>query len=91
MMKPQKFTGFCVFCYKSGRSSKKESDNGETIEKFPKFVGKYAARNGVKNIMAEGELDELKILLEWKLECCTKCKIIIEAFCNLYHELKVVE
>lgn len=90
MMEPQKFTGVCVFCYKSGKRLVKEAENFENIDKFTKFVGRYAVRNGVDNPLVEGELDELETLLKKKFESCNECKITIDEFCQLYREFKVV-
>lgn len=83
---------FCLFCYKSTHSFPESADYLQDVKKFVKnlfsFVG---GRTSTENAgLVEQHINELSFHSDL-FNCCAECKLIIDEFCQLYHQLKCLE
>ncbi len=77
-------SGFCLFCYKTIAVSKATVKNSENISKFVKIISRLHKSQETNRLCTNFDTDNL-------LQCCKKCRGIIEDICEVYHHLKIFE
>ncbi len=83
---------FCVFCYRNNNSLVNNESKNTSIKRFVKLVGRFVY-TGKHNRLCDSieEIFALEIPCDNLWNSCEDCKLIIESFCETYHELKCLE
>jgi len=78
----------CIFCYRIIDSSEFNDSSGN-IKKFVDFLTRLDDGTS-KKLLFERVFSKITSISKI-LECCTNCCVIIEEFCDIYHQIKCLE
>ncbi len=78
---------FCLFCYRTFDHSVKTEESSKDVQKFVRFLNRFVKCRDIEQCTFPDNLQAIHTFLRY----CNSCKKTIDKFCEIYHNLKLLE